>query len=72
MKMMRFWGEVVVGVGVCSKAVRRGVCLMLESSYVEGTEELNMEASKLNNIAGKLDAEKLSKDVVREQVQIAS
>jgi hypothetical protein len=30
MKMIRFWGEVAVGVGVCSKAVRREVCLMLE------------------------------------------
>ena len=57
--MMRFWGEVVVGVGVCSKAVRRGVCLMLESSYVEGNDELNMEASMLNDIAGKFKAEKL-------------
>lgn len=43
MKMIRFWGEVAVGVGVSSKAVRRGVCLMLESNYVERTEEFNME-----------------------------
>jgi hypothetical protein len=71
MKMMRFWGEVVVGVGECSKAVRRGVCLMLENGYPGGTEELNMEAPKLNNSTGKLDAEKLSKDVVR-NAQIAS
>ena len=63
MKMMRFWGELVVGVGVgvCSKAMRRDVCLMLEDSCPEFTDELDMEVSKLNSRAGKIEIERLSR-----------
>ena len=34
--------------------------------YVEGTEEFNVETSKLKNRASKLDAEQLSKYIVQE------
>jgi hypothetical protein len=39
--------------------------------YVEGTEDFNVETSKLKNRASKLDAEQLSMHIVREEDQIS-